>query len=94
MKHSSLKHIIQLDGESVSPQHLQEFGNVVSIYHITEIERMGEEQPSQIVIPQPDALFTVMYTSGSTGRPKVRLFAFNREFSITLLSSSFSNGHW
>jgi long-chain acyl-CoA synthetase len=71
-KHKHLHYIVQLDGEQVSEEHLKEFGNDVKILHITEVEKLGAENPHNIVLPDPNALFTVMYTSGSTGRPKVR----------------------
>ena len=42
----------------------------LTIYSISELRKLGQENPVDPVPPKPEDLYCLMYTSGSTGPPK------------------------
>ena len=42
----------------------------LTVYSISELRELGQKNPVDTVLPQPEDLYCLMYTSGSTGPPK------------------------
>ncbi|KAF2762931.1 acetyl-CoA synthetase-like protein [Pseudovirgaria hyperparasitica] len=69
----NLKHLIYDDATEVKQDDiskLKEKYNDVEIISIADLQKLGEENPVEAVMPKPEDLACVMYTSGSTGTPK------------------------
>jgi long-chain acyl-CoA synthetase len=68
-----LKHLIYDDNIDVKQSDIDMLKNEYSYLNILSIEdlrKLGEENPLDRVMPDPEDLACIMYTSGSTGTPK------------------------
>ncbi|KAI9046088.1 fatty acid activator Faa4 [Aspergillus affinis] len=65
--------IILNNETKVNPEELEklkaQFPNI-HVIELDELKTLGEENPAEHVVPEPDDLACVMYTSGTSGTPK------------------------
>jgi long-chain acyl-CoA synthetase len=70
---SEVRHVIWNPQHKPNEEHiakLKESYPHVNILSFDELQKLGEENPVDVVPPKPEDLCCIMYTSGSTGTPK------------------------
>lgn len=67
----TVKRIVCMDNEMSSNGSLIERGSSWTITSFSEVERLGQENPTEADLPLSADIAVIMYTSGSTGLPKV-----------------------
>jgi long-chain acyl-CoA synthetase len=68
-----VQHVIWNPQHQVNPEHVEKLKASyphINIHSFDELQKLGAENPVDVVAPQPDDLCCIMYTSGSTGTPK------------------------
>ncbi|XP_067672294.1 long-chain-fatty-acid--CoA ligase 5-like [Haliotis asinina] len=65
----SLKRIVMIEAVSKQNQDTAATYNIEMVL-FSEVEKLGRENPKELVLPNPSDLATVCYTSGTTGDPK------------------------
>jgi long-chain acyl-CoA synthetase len=68
-----IKHVIYNDAFDMKDADIAAFKAAlpeVSVQSISELRKLGEDNPIPTTPPKPEDLCCVMYTSGSTGTPK------------------------
>ncbi|KAE9446475.1 hypothetical protein C3L33_21626, partial [Rhododendron williamsianum] len=66
----TVKRIVCMDNEMSSNGSLIERGSSWTITSFSEVERLGQENPTEADLPLSADIAVIMYTSGSTGLPK------------------------
>ncbi|KAF7114255.1 hypothetical protein RHSIM_RhsimUnG0092800 [Rhododendron simsii] len=66
----TVKRIVCMDDEMSSNGSLIERGSSWTITSFSEVERLGQENPTEADLPLSADIAVIMYTSGSTGLPK------------------------
>ncbi|KAL2159410.1 hypothetical protein VTH06DRAFT_2414 [Thermothelomyces fergusii] len=70
---TEIRHVIWNDQHQLKQGHadkLKESYPNINILSFSDLRKLGEENPVEVVPPAPDDLCCIMYTSGSTGTPK------------------------
>lgn len=68
-----IKYVIYNSDTEVKQEHisrLKELYDHLTILSFDEIRQLGQSNPVDPIVPQPEDLCCIMYTSGSTGPPK------------------------
>lgn len=68
-----IQHVVWNDQNQVKQQHIDKLHATypnVKVISFSELEKLGQENPTDPVPPEPEDLCCIMYTSGSTGTPK------------------------
>lgn len=70
---SEIRHVIWNSQNKVKQEHIDKLHATypnVKVISFDELRKLGEDNPSDPVPPEPEDLCCIMYTSGSTGTPK------------------------
>jgi long-chain acyl-CoA synthetase len=70
---AKIEHLIYDDNTDVKQEHIDALKNAypkLNIISFPELVKLGEENPVDRTMPDPEDLACIMYTSGSTGTPK------------------------
>lgn len=68
-----IKYVVYNSDTEVKQEHiskLKELYDYLTILSFDEIRQLGQSNPVDPIVPQPEDLCCIMYTSGSTGPPK------------------------